>query len=112
MTPLTVRDRIDQSVFNAIYSRSLVYNTCWEDPAVDRQALALTPDDTMLVITSEKDFRIPYSQGLAAFTALQRRNIPSELLVFPDENHWVLKGANSVQWHQTVFNWMGSHLKK
>ncbi len=66
----------------------------------------------MLVITSEKDFRIPYSQGLAAFTALQRRNIPSELLVFPDENHWVLKGANSVQWHQTVFNWLGSHLKK
>lgn len=52
MTPLTVRDRIDQSVFNAIYSRSLVYNTCWEDPAVDRQALALRPDDTMLVITS------------------------------------------------------------
>lgn len=66
----------------------------------------------MLVITSEKDFRIPYSQGLAAFTALQRRNIPSELLVFPDENHWVLKGANSVQWHQTVFSWLGSHLKK
>jgi dipeptidyl aminopeptidase/acylaminoacyl peptidase len=66
----------------------------------------------MLVITSEKDFRIPYSQGLAAFTALQRRNVPSELLVFPDENHWVLKGANSVQWHQTVFNWLGSHLKK
>ena len=66
----------------------------------------------MLVITSEKDFRIPYSQGLAAFTALQRRNIESQLLVFPDENHWVLKGANSVQWHRTVFNWLGSHLKK
>lgn len=66
----------------------------------------------MLVITSEKDFRIPYTQGLAAFTALQRRNIPSQLLVFPDENHWVLKGANSVQWHQTVFNWLGSYLKQ
>jgi dipeptidyl aminopeptidase/acylaminoacyl peptidase len=66
----------------------------------------------MLVITSEKDFRIPYTQGLAAFTALQRRGIESQLLVFPDENHWVLKGANSVQWHQTVFNWLGSHLKK
>lgn len=66
----------------------------------------------MLVITSEKDFRIPYSQGLAAFTALQRRGVESQLLVFPDENHWVLKGANSVQWHQTVFNWLGSHLKK
>ena len=66
----------------------------------------------MLVITSEKDFRIPYTQGIAASTALQRRGVPSQLLVFPDENHWVLKGANSVQWHQTVFNWLGSHLKK
>ncbi len=60
----------------------------------------------MLVITGEKDFRIPYTQGLAAFTALQRRGIPSQLLVFPDENHWVLKGANSVRWHQTVFDWI------
>ena len=49
---LTLRDRIDHAVFNAIYSRSLVYNTCWEDPAVDRLALALRPDDTLLVITS------------------------------------------------------------
>lgn len=49
---LTVADRIDQQVFDAIYSRSLVYNTCWEDPAVDRRALCLTGDDTVLVITS------------------------------------------------------------
>ena len=60
----------------------------------------------MLVITSEKDYRIPYTQGLAAFTALQRQDIPSKLLVFPDENHWVLKAQNSVQWHRTVFDWM------
>lgn len=66
----------------------------------------------MLVITSEKDFRIPYTQGIASFTALQRRGIPSQLLVFPDENHWVLKGANSVQWYGTVFDWLGSYLKK
>ena len=59
-----------------------------------------------LVITSEKDFRIPYTQGIAAFTALQRRNIPSRLLVFPDENHWVLKPKNSVQWYHEVFGWM------
>ncbi|WP_420138198.1 prolyl oligopeptidase family serine peptidase, partial [Sphingomonas sp.] len=59
-----------------------------------------------LVITSEKDFRIPYTEGLAAFTALQRRDIPSQLLVFPDENHWVLKPKNSLQWYQTVFDWM------
>jgi dipeptidyl aminopeptidase/acylaminoacyl peptidase len=60
----------------------------------------------MLVITGEKDFRIPYSQGLASFTALQRRNIPSRLLVFPDENHWVLKPKNSIQWYSEVFGWM------
>ncbi|MDE2410567.1 MAG: S9 family peptidase [Sphingomonadales bacterium] len=66
----------------------------------------------MLVITSEKDFRIPYTQGLAAFAALQRRSVPSELLVFPDENHWVLKPKNSLQWHQTVFDWLGRWLKK
>jgi dipeptidyl aminopeptidase/acylaminoacyl peptidase len=60
-----------------------------------------------LVITSEKDFRIPYTQGIAAFTALQRRNIPSKLLIFPDENHWVLKPKNSVQWYDEVFGWMG-----
>lgn len=59
-----------------------------------------------LVVTSEKDFRIPYTQGIAAFTALQRRNIPSRLLVFPDENHWVLKPKNSVQWYHEVFGWM------
>ncbi|MGE0386290.1 MAG: DUF3419 family protein [Gammaproteobacteria bacterium] len=49
---LTLSDRFDQKVFDAIYSRSLVYNTCWEDPAVDRKALQLTADDTLLVITS------------------------------------------------------------
>ena len=63
-----------------------------------------------LVVTSEKDFRIPYTQGIAAFTALQRRNIPSRLLIFPDENHWVLKPKNSVQWYDEVFGWMGRYI--
>ena len=62
----------------------------------------------MLVITSEKDFRIPYTQGLASFTALQRREIPSKLLVFPDENHWVLKPKNSMQWYGEVLGWLGN----
>ena len=60
----------------------------------------------MLVITGEKDFRIPYTQGLASFTALQRKGITSKLLVFPDENHWVLKPKNSIQWYDNVFSWM------
>jgi dipeptidyl aminopeptidase/acylaminoacyl peptidase len=65
----------------------------------------------MLVIHGEQDFRIPYSQGLAAFTALQRRGIESRLLVFPDENHWVLKPADSVLWYHTVLEWLDRHLK-
>nr|WP_126536215.1 S9 family peptidase [Aerosticca soli] len=60
----------------------------------------------MLVVHSGKDFRIPDTQGLGAFTALQRRGIPSQLLHFPDENHWVLKPQNSVQWHDTVNAWL------
>ena len=65
----------------------------------------------MLVITGEKDYRIPYSQGLASFTALQRRDIPSKLLVFPDENHWVLKPKNSIQWYGEVQGWLDRYLK-
>jgi dipeptidyl aminopeptidase/acylaminoacyl peptidase len=60
----------------------------------------------MLVIHGGKDFRIPETQGMGAFTALQRRGIPSKLLHFPDENHWVLKPQNSVQWHETVNAWL------
>ena len=65
----------------------------------------------MLVIHGEQDFRIPYPEGIAAFTALQRRGIESKLLVFPDENHWVLKPANSVLWYHTVLEWLDTHLK-
>ena len=64
-----------------------------------------------LVIHGEKDYRIPYSQSLAAFTALQQQGVESKLLVFPDENHWVLKPKNSIQWHRTVFDWVGKYLK-
>ena len=60
----------------------------------------------MLVVTGEKDFRVPYTQGLQSFTALQERNVPAQLLVFPDENHWVLGAKNSLQWHETVFDWL------
>ena len=65
----------------------------------------------MLVIAGEQDFRVPYTQGLQSFTALQERGVPSQLLVFPDENHWVLGAANSLQWHETVFAWLDRWLK-
>lgn len=61
----------------------------------------------MLVIHGTRDYRIPYAQGISAFTALQRRGIPSRLLMFPDENHWVLKPNNSIRWHHEVQKWLG-----
>ncbi|HET7369955.1 MAG TPA: S9 family peptidase [Gammaproteobacteria bacterium] len=60
----------------------------------------------MLVVHSAHDYRIPISQGLGAFNALQRQGIPSEFLTFPDENHLVLKPANSLQWHHVVMDWL------
>jgi dipeptidyl aminopeptidase/acylaminoacyl peptidase len=70
---------------------------------IDGVALWKTPT---LVIHGELDYRVPDSQGLATFTALQRHGVPSRLLYFPDENHWVLKPANSIQWYETVLDWM------
>ena len=60
----------------------------------------------MLVVQGQLDYRIPAEQGIAAFTALQRKGIESRLLYFPDENHWVLKPQNSVLWHDTVNAWI------
>ncbi|MCI0749479.1 MAG: S9 family peptidase, partial [Nevskiales bacterium] len=65
----------------------------------------------MLVIHGGLDFRVPLEQGIATFTALQRRGIPSQFLYFPDENHWVLKPQNSLQWHDTVQHWLDRWLK-
>jgi dipeptidyl aminopeptidase/acylaminoacyl peptidase len=64
-----------------------------------------------LVITNEKDFRVPVDQGLQLFTALRRRGVPSEALVFPDEGHFVLKPLNSKRWHEAVFAWMKKYLE-
>ena len=63
-----------------------------------------------LIITNEQDFRVPVDQGLQMFTMLRRNNVPSEVLTFPDEGHWVLKALNSQRWHDTVFAWMKKYL--
>jgi dipeptidyl aminopeptidase/acylaminoacyl peptidase len=65
----------------------------------------------MLVVHGGLDYRISDTQGIATFTALQRRGIPSQLLHFPDENHWVLKPANSLMWHDSVLGWLDTWLK-
>ena len=64
----------------------------------------------MLVITNERDYRVPFGQGLQLFTALQVQNVPSKLLTFPDEGHWVLKPGNSCLWHNTVMDWLHRYL--
>ncbi|HKZ73950.1 MAG TPA: S9 family peptidase, partial [Steroidobacteraceae bacterium] len=65
----------------------------------------------MLVTHGLLDFRVPYTQGLATFTALQRRGIESRLLIFPDENHWVLKPANGVQHYEVMLDWLDRHTR-
>ena len=66
----------------------------------------------MLVIHGELDYRVPVTQGIAAFTALQRQGIESRFLYFPDENHWVLKPHNSMHWHKQVNDWLHKYLDK
>ena len=60
----------------------------------------------MLVVQGGRDYRVPETQSLMTFNALQRRGVPSRLLYFPEENHWVLRPHNSLQWHRTVEDWL------
>ena len=65
----------------------------------------------ILIIHSERDYRVPFGEGLQLFTAVQRMGIDSKLLVFPDEGHWVLKPQNSQLWYHTVGDWLDKYLK-
>ncbi len=69
-------------------------------------------DTPILCIHGEKDYRINANQGMGAFNAARLRGIPAELLIFPDENHWVLKPQNGILWQRTFFNWLDRWLKK
>lgn len=64
-----------------------------------------------LVIAGEKDYRVPYTQSLEMFTALQVEGVPSKLVVFPDEGHWVLKPQNAEIWYKTFLDWLATYLK-
>jgi dipeptidyl aminopeptidase/acylaminoacyl peptidase len=63
-----------------------------------------------LVIHSELDYRLTISEGLAAFNVLQCKEIESQFLTFPDENHWVLKPENGLMWHKVVLDWINKHV--
>jgi dipeptidyl aminopeptidase/acylaminoacyl peptidase len=64
-----------------------------------------------MVVVGEKDFRIAYSEGLQAFNAAQLQGVPSRLLVFPDETHFVTKPQNAVVWQREFFGWLDKWLK-
>jgi len=64
-----------------------------------------------LVISGERDYRVPYTQSLEFFSALQRQGVPSKLVVFPDEGHWVLKPQNSQFWYKTFLDWLALYLR-
>ena len=64
-----------------------------------------------LVICGELDYRVPYTQSLAFFTAMQRQNVPSKLVVYPDEGHWILKPQNSQLWYKNFFDWLAAYME-
>jgi len=64
-----------------------------------------------LVIAGERDYRVPYTQSLEFFSALQRQGVPSKLVVFPDEGHWILKPQNGQFWYKTFLDWMATYVK-
>jgi acylaminoacyl-peptidase len=94
----------DRENGESVFTDPLVYDTF--NPMLHAQYWSVP----MLVIHSDKDYRVPMDQGIGVFTALQHKGIESQFLRFPDENHWVLKPQNSMQWHRTVFEWLEAHI--
>ncbi|KAJ9488209.1 hypothetical protein VN97_g5072 [Penicillium thymicola] len=78
----------------------------WDPSAPEHIRQFATPQ---LIIHSELDYRLPISEGLALFNVLQERGVPSRLLSFPDENHWVINKENSLVWHQQVLGWLNQY---
>jgi len=91
----------------------------WDkDNAVAQRTFANSPhklvanwDTPILVIHGERDYRILAGQGMAAFNAAKLRGIPAELLIYPDENHWILRPQNALLWQRTFFGWLDKYLK-
>jgi dipeptidyl aminopeptidase/acylaminoacyl peptidase len=86
----------------------------WETPDFDKHSphrYAANFKTPNLIIHNALDFRVPFSEGMQLFTTLQRKGIPSKLVYFPDEGHWVLKPQNSEFWHQQIFQWLERYLK-
>lgn len=89
--------------------------TPWTNPDMYRifspHNFAMDFKTPCLVVHGERDFRVPYTEGLQLFTALQRRGVPSKLLFFPDEDHFVRKPRNAELWWNTLHEWFAAYLQ-
>ncbi|NLX41564.1 MAG: S9 family peptidase [Bacteroidales bacterium] len=90
----------------------------WSNNPVARRHYANSPhklvekwDTPILVTHGELDYRVPVDQGMAAFNAAQMMGVPSRMILFPDENHWILKPQNSIHWNREFFGWLDTYLK-
>jgi dipeptidyl aminopeptidase/acylaminoacyl peptidase len=90
----------------------------WDKNAVAQRTYNSSPHkyvdrwDTPILIThGERDYRIPYDQAMAAFTAARMHDVPAELLLFPDENHWILTPQNNILWHRMFYRWLDKWMK-
>lgn len=87
----------------------------WENPVLYNRwsphKFAANFDTPTLVTAGEIDYRVPVDQSYQLFTGLQLKGVPSKLIVFPDEGHWILKPQNSEFWHKNVFDWFAKYLK-
>lgn len=87
----------------------------WQNPDFEKWSQrkhAATSKTPNLIIPNELDFRVPIGRGLSLFATLEWKGVPSQLLYWPDEGHWVLKPQNSELWHTTIFSWLDGYLKK
>ena len=90
----------------------------WQNDEIQKQYNQFSPnrfignwETPLLVIHGEKDFRVPITQGMEAFTAAQVQGVPSRFLYYPNEGHWVLKPQNGVLWHRVFFDWLDRYCK-
>ena len=91
----------------------------WKSPEVQRDYDRFSPhrfvgnwQTPLLVVHGQKDFRVPVTQGMGAFTAAQVQGVPSRFLYYPNEGHWVLKPQNGVLWHRVFFDWLDRYCKE
>lgn len=96
------------------FTREVLGGTPWENPeAMQRNnpvAYAANFSTPMLITHGERDYRVPYGQGIALYGILQTMRVPSRLVVFPDENHWILSPQNSIYWNYEVQGWLARYI--